>query len=203
MAKIENLLLVLHLLISRRSVPLDVIVRECNISERTAFRYLRSLEMAGFPLDRESGNLGYRLISRNGALASLSPSELSAVYLGVELLESILSPSQLDVFRRVKLKLESYITAEVRQELSTLVHALVQSGDSGTIREHLIVSLLKIAQLQNLRVRLYHSDGKSGIIVSELNKPTLQFEREWKLTSEEGEDHSGIRLADIVDIEFS
>ncbi len=132
-----------------------------------------------------------------------APSELSAVYLGVELLESILSPAQLEVFRRVKLKLESFITAEVRQELSKLVHTVAQTSDSGIIREHLIISLLKVAQLQNLKVRLYHSDGKSGIIVSELNKPTLQFEREWKLTNEGGNNHPGIRLADIVDIEFT
>lgn len=201
MAKIENLLLILHLLMTRRVVTLDVIVRECNISQRTAFRYLTSLEAAGFPLDRE--NSCYRLINRSGALSALSPSELSAVYLGIEMLESILGPEQLEVFRRVKLKLETYITAEVSQELNTLVQAVAKKDNSHTLREHLIISLLKVAQLQNLKVRLYHSNSRTGIQISEFNRPTLQFEREWKLATEVENKRHTVRLADIVDIEFA
>ena len=192
--------MVLHLLMARRMVTLDLIVKECKVSQRTAFRYIGSLEAAGFPLERE--NSGYRLLSRTGALSTLSPSELSAVYLGVEMLESVLGAEQLEVFRRVKLKLESYVTAEVRQELNTLVQAVAKTDDSRTLREHLIISLLKVAQLQNLKVRLYHSDSTTGIQISEFNRPTLQFEKEWKLSTEIDSKRHLIRLADIVDIEF-
>lgn len=200
MAKIENLLMVLHLLMARRVVTLDLIVRECNVSERTAFRYIGSLEAAGFALERE--NSGYRLLSRSGALSTLSPSELSAVYLGIEMLESVLGVEQLEVFRRVKLKLESFITAEVRNELNTLVQAVAKTDDSRTLREHLIVSLLKVAQLQNLKVRLYHSNSATGIQISSFDRPSLQFEKEWKLATEVDNKRRLIKLADIVDIEF-
>lgn len=202
MAKIENLLLILHLLISRRSVQLETIVKECGISERTAFRYLRSLEAAGFPLFFDKDCNGYRLISRNGALAALSPAELSAVFLGVDLLETILSPAQLEVFRRVKLKLESFMTPEVQKELGRLIRSVANSSDSRQLREHLIISLLKSAQMQNLKVRLHCRDGKAGISVTELNHPTLRFEREWKIRTEDNRTQPTIRLADVVDIEF-
>ncbi|MGB5108066.1 MAG: hypothetical protein WBP29_15280 [Candidatus Zixiibacteriota bacterium] len=202
MSKIDNLLLILHLFLTRRSVSLDLIIERCHISQRTAFRYLRSMEGAGFPLlfDKEMG--GYHLVNRSGALAHLTPTELSAVYLGVDILDSLLSPTQMEVFRRVKLKLESYMTREVQNELTTLMRSLAIVSDGEKVRDHLIISFLKSAQMQQKRIRLYYRDGKAGIKITELSHPTLQFEREWRLRSELDGQQPAVPLSNIVDIEI-
>jgi predicted DNA-binding transcriptional regulator YafY len=202
MSKFDNLLLILHLFSSRRSVSLEVIQRECGTSERTAYRYLQSLEAAGYPLWHEKESNGYRLMNKGGHLAHLSPSELSAVYLGVDILESIMNPSPLEVFRRTKLKLSSFITKEVQAELSAMTRSVANTEDSKQLREHLIISFLKAAQLQNQKVRLHHSDGKDSISITELTDPRLQFESEWRLKARGDSASPGIALDDIVDIEF-
>jgi predicted DNA-binding transcriptional regulator YafY len=202
MAKLDNLLLILHLFLNRRSVALADVVRECNISERTAFRYLRSLEAAGFPLYYDKDCEAYRLVSKGGVMAHMTPAELSTVYLGIEVLESLISPTPLEVFRRVKLKLGSFMTSAVREELSSLRRSATEADDFRQLREQLIISFLKTAQLQHQKIRLHHSDGLDGIVTTELTDPSLQFEREWKLKSDFDKKLPAIRLGDIVDFEL-
>ncbi len=202
MPKLDNLLLILHLFFNRRSVALADIVRECNISERTGFRYLHSLEVAGFPLYYDQDCKGYRLISKGGAMAHLTPAELSAVYLGIDILESAISPTPLDVFRRVKLKLGSFMTKPVQEGLSSLMRSASESGDFSQLREQLIISFLKSVQHEHQRIRLHHTNGKDGIVTTELTEPSLQFEREWKLKSDFDLKQPAIKLGDIVDFEL-
>ncbi len=202
MAKLDNLLLILHLLMSRRCVTVDLIVNKCQISERTAYRYLRSVDIAGFPLIYEKELGGYRLVNRSGVFAHLSATELGAVYLGIDVLESLLSPEQMELFRRVKLKLESYMTSDVQKELTSMMRSLATVSDATKIRDHLLISFLKSAQDQHKSIRLHYRCGTSDLQITDLAKPCLQFEREWRLSSENDDCQQPIALSDVVDFEI-
>ena len=202
MSKLDNLLLILHLLMSRRCVTVELITNKCQISERTAYRYLRSMEHAGFLLVHEKELGGYRLVNRGGVFAHLSATELGAVYLGIDVLESLLSPEQMELFRRVKLKLESYMTSDVQKELTSMMRSLATVSDGTRMRDHLLISFFKSAQMQQKKIRLYYRSGKSSLQITELARPCLQFEREWRLRSENDDRQQPIALSDVVDFEI-
>ena len=61
MGKLKRVLRLINLLTYRQQVTLDTIKKACDIPERTAYRYLRDISEANFPVffDRETHS--YRL----------------------------------------------------------------------------------------------------------------------------------------------
>ncbi len=202
MAKVENLVLLINLLHHRRAVDVKTMVRECNISERTAYRYVRSLETAGFPLyfDGEAG--GYRLMDRSGSYSRLSPEESAAVLFALEFLECSLAPDSFDPIHRARTKLQLHISGEMPGFLADTLTAISTPGKMSPIKEMLILALVRFACHLKKSVRIYHHNGCENNVLTEIRSPKLVYDKEWKVNDESVDDRFGhIPIREVVNIE--
>ncbi len=181
MSKLDKLLLILNLLYHRPHVSLESIQRECQISERTAYRYVRSLSSARFPVYFDEEVKGYRLVERGSPLSHLTADEAAMVLFGLVMLEKSLGPSRLDAVRRARAKLEMKLTANMQEVILAGKPLLYDRHTPEVIKEHLVMSLIKLANTEECGVKLQYTgentQGKNIIF----DKPRLIFDNEWMI----------------------
>jgi predicted DNA-binding transcriptional regulator YafY len=202
MAKVENLVMLLNLFYHRRAVDVKTMVRECNISKRTAYRYVRSLEAAGFPVHFDTDVGGYRLMDKSGSFARLSPEESSAVLFALEFLECSLSPDRFDPIHRARTKLQLHLSGEIPGFLVDTLTAVSTLGKMSPIKEMLIVALVRLACHLKKSIRIYHHAGNEGDRVTEIRSPKLVYDKEWKVSDESIDNRPGhVPIRKVVNIE--
>jgi predicted DNA-binding transcriptional regulator YafY len=202
MAKVENLVLLINLLHHRRAVDVKTMMRECNITERTAYRYIRSLETAGFPVYFDADVGGYRLMDKTGSFSRLSPDESAAVLFALEFLECSLAPDSFDPIHRARTKLQLHLSGEVPEFLVETLTAISTPGKMSAIKEMLIVTLVRFACHLKKSVKIYHQGGDEVNTLTEIRSPRLLYDKEWKVNDESVDNRLGhIPIRQVVDIE--
>lgn len=193
--------MILHLFATRRTVPLKTIIDECGVSKRSALRYVQAFGNAGFPVHFDKEFDGYRLVNRVGGLAVLSAAETSLVYMGIEILESYLGPGYVESMKRVRSKLDAYMTRDAQNEFAATINSLSEKGPIDPLREHLILSLLKSVQKHRRSLKVEHITEKPGKrIFTEMKEASLVFDRVWKLRSSSRDSAEEIPLNSVVNI---
>jgi predicted DNA-binding transcriptional regulator YafY len=184
MAKVENLILLINLLHHRRAVDVKTMVRECNISERTAYRYVQSLEAAGFPVyfDAEVG--GYRLTDKGGSFSRLSPEESAAVLFALEFLKCSLSPDSFGPIDRARTKLQLHLSGEISGFLVNTLTAISTLGKTSPIKEMLIVALVRFACHLRKSIKIYHHEEGGSNVLTKIRSPKLVYDKGWKVNDE-------------------
>jgi predicted DNA-binding transcriptional regulator YafY len=202
MPKVENLVMLLNLLHHRRAVDVKTMVRECGISERTAYRYVRSLETAGFPVYFDGENGGYRLMDKSGTFSRLSPEESAAVLFALEFLECSLIPDSFGPIHRARTKLQLHLSGEMPGFLVDTLTAATTPDMMSPIKEMLIVALVRLACHLKKGIKIYHRNGKESNILTEIRSPKLVYDREWKVNDESVNNRLGhIPIRKVVNIE--
>lgn len=111
MGKWDRIITIVSLLFNRRSVSLGMIMEECRISRATAFRYLRSISEANFPIVYDSELRGYVLTNKKCLnISNLNFDEAELVKHGLELCERESGEQINQITRRVRLKLGGVLT---------------------------------------------------------------------------------------------
>jgi predicted DNA-binding transcriptional regulator YafY len=182
MGKLDKLLLILNLLHNRPYVTIDSIRRECHVSERTAYRYVRSLSSARFPVHFDSEVKGYRLIQRGGLISHLASDEAAMILFGLVMLESSLGQSHLDPVRRARTKLEAKLSADLQEIITAGKELLFDSTTPEIVREHLIMSLVRLADVEQRSLRLDFKQDHSGETPVVIQTPRLVFDNEWMIS---------------------
>lgn len=203
MSRSENLLLVLHHLMNRRSVDVRTIQSECSVSERTAFRYVRALETIGFPVYYDPEYQGYRLINKQAKISQFAPVEAAILILALDLIEHSISPNSIDSIKRIRLKLEASIPESDQRSLLAVFNPILADLGEGQTRNQILLTLIDYAQRLGRKVRLIHApEGKVESAADEI-LPTLRFDKGWRV---EGKNTAGwdasIPISTIRDIEM-
>jgi predicted DNA-binding transcriptional regulator YafY len=202
MPKVENLVLLLNLLHHRRAVDVNTMVRECGISERTAYRYVRSLEAAGFPVYFDAEVRGYRLVDKNGAFSRLSPEESAAVLFALEFLECSLIPDNFSPIHRARTKLRLHLSSEMPGFLADTLAAISTLDQMSPVKEMLIVALVRFACHLKRSIKIYHHDRDESNVLTEIRSPKLVYDKEWKVNDESIDNRLGqIPVRQVVNIE--
>ncbi len=178
MPKVENLVLLLNLLHHRRSVDVKTIVRECDISERTAYRYVRSLETAGFPVYFDPDVGGYRLLEKGSSFSRLSPDESAAILFALEFLESSLIPESFGPIHRARTKLQLHLSGDTPRFFANTLTTMSTRDKGSSIKEMLIVALVRLASHLKRSVRICHHDGGRDTVHTEIRCPKLVYDKE-------------------------
>lgn len=203
MAKVENLVLLINLLHHRRAVDVKTMVRECNISERTAYRYVRSLEAAGFPVYFEAEAGGYRLVEKGGSFSRLSPEESAAVLFALEFLECSLSPDSFGPIDRARTKLQLHLSGETPGFLANTLTAISTLGKTSPIKEMLIVTLVRLACHLRKSIKIYHHKEDGSSVLTQVRSPKLVYNREWKVNDDSIDNqlrHIPVREVDNIEV---
>lgn len=203
MPKVENLVLLLNLLHHRRSVDVKTIVRECDISERTAYRYVRSLETTGFPVYFDPDVGGYRLLEKGSSFSRLSPDESAAILFALEFLESSLVPESFGPIHRARTKLQLHLSGEAPRFFANTLTTMSTHDKGSSIKEMLIVALVRLASHLKRSVRICHRDGGRESVQTEIRCPKLVYDKEWKVNDESVNDRLGqIPVQKVINIEI-
>lgn len=202
MAKVENLVLLLNLLYHRRAVDVKTMVRECNISARTAYRYVRSLEAAGFPVYYDAEVGGYRLIDKNSSFSRLCPEESAAVLFALEFLECSLSPDSFSPIHRARTKLQLHLSGEMPRFLADTLATGSKLGELSPMKEMLILALVRFACHLRKSIKIHHLDRNESNVLTEIRNPKLVYDKEWKVNDESVDNRLGqIPICRVVNIE--
>ena len=181
MAKTDKLMLLLNLLYHRPYVSVATIQKECEISKRTVYRYVDSLSAARFPVEFDVDVKAYRLTDRGNLVSQFSAEEAAMVLFGLVLLERSLAPRHLGAINRARTKLESRISHQIQEILASGKSLLSSQETPDAIRDFILVSLVNIAALSGLGLRLEHSDKNAEIGTTDITHPKMVFDKEWKI----------------------
>jgi predicted DNA-binding transcriptional regulator YafY len=202
MAKVENLIMLINLLHHRRAVDVKTMVRECDISERTAYRYVQSLEAAGFPVYFDSDVGGYRLIDKGGSFSRLSPEESAAVLFALEFLECSFIPDSFGPVHRARTKLQLHLSGEMPGFLVDTLTAISTLDKMSTIKEMLIVALVRFACHLRKSIKIYHHEGNGSNVLTKIRSPKLVYDKGWKVNDESvGNRLAHIPVREVINIE--
>jgi predicted DNA-binding transcriptional regulator YafY len=202
MSKAENLILLINLLYRRRAVDIKTMMKECDVTERTAYRYVRSLETAGFPVYFDEEAEGYRLMDKNSSFSRLSPEETAAILFALEFLECSIAPDSLGPIHRARTKLQLHLSGEIPEFLVDTLTAISASGKMSAIKEMLILALVRFACNLKKSIRIYHQGRNESSILTEIRSPKLVYDKEWKVNDESVGNRLGhIPVRQVINIE--
>ncbi len=203
MSKSENLVLLISLLTNRRSTNIETIVRECNISRRTAFRYIRSLESAGYPVYYDEDFSGYRLANRTAKVQQFTQVEAALLIIALGMIEGALTTESLSIIQRIRVKLEASIPYSEQRKLGLHLDSQLFRANNGQIRDQVLLSLIDLAKRMGRKLRLVHSERNStNTRISEID-PNLRFERGWLIEDRGGAtEPTSIPVSSILDLEM-
>lgn len=202
MSKSENLLLLVYLLMYRHGISIEVIERECKVTPRTAFRYINALGKIGLPIYYDRPSRTYRLLNHAARFSQLVPAEAALLVLALNVLEFSISPRSLDLIKRVRVKLESFVPPEEQRAMLKVLEDILDRSDGDQLRSHVIITLVEYAQRLGRKVRLEYSGFDSGKTVTEIERPTLRFERGWLVQDTAGSLQGAIPVGNIIDLEI-
>jgi predicted DNA-binding transcriptional regulator YafY len=178
-SKHEKLLTLLELLHNRRRVSLKEIQDVLGVSERTAFRYLQSLERANFAIDRGTEVSGYRILNRSSFASQFTDTEAALIYLGTLFVEHYMGDKALDNIKSARAKLEVRLPSRMQHVLAAGSQALYNDQIPESVRRSILLSLLLLSKKSGSRIRVgYRGDdgeSKEATLVS----PQIRYDRGW------------------------
>lgn len=100
----------MNLLISRRSVSIETIMRECHVSSRTAYRYTDALSQANFPIVKDQARHGFMLLNKDDVrISNWTQDEAIQVVLGSLVFDSIMGSEMSTTTQRILARLEAFV----------------------------------------------------------------------------------------------
>ncbi len=203
MSKMENLLVILQLLSSRRSLSIRTIQRECRVTERTAYRYVNSLAAAGFPIhyDREVG--GYRILTKHSIIQQLTSAELGAIHVGALLLEQIAGERSLQAVKGARIKIESMMASKLQEVLFMGKQTFFNSKTPTALKEYVAFTLLLFASKVDSKVKIRFLNTYGELEEIDIGRPRILYDSGW--TVSEGAsmpEHCRIPIRSIQEIDI-
>jgi len=206
MSKIGRVIRLLNLLYHRQVVTMDKIIEQCGISERTVYRYMRSISEANVPVYFDPDAGGFRINSDNCPnFGGWIPSEVALVIASLQYFANELNNGYR---REIELLIERIVAQQSlpyeqfwrswRQNLN------LSQKDIDNLRSLLTSSLITFAVDQSRKVCLNVSEnGNQEPHMFTLSDPVLKFKGEWTVTEnrEPGEEPipiSGVSSAKVL-----
>ncbi len=177
----------INLLTHRQQVTLDTIKNACGIPERTAYRYLRDISEANFPVYYDRDSRAYRLdrqaVTR---IDEFNLEETVLILVGLKRLASGLN----EEYRQDAEALVKKLLVRQPLPLEEVVEAYEHQLDSLSDRtdcSYLISSLLISAAIRcDKKVRIcVDSDNTDGGNLK-IDNPALRFKKHWQLVDADG-----------------
>jgi len=177
MSKYDRLLFVLNLLRGRPGLSADQLARECEISERTIYRYITSLSSANIPIYFDKG---YRLLS-DAFLPPLNFTLDEYLIIKMALSSSVFmkeSPLRKQA-KNVLAKIEANLSTAVKKDLDKHedVTCIDIKSTSSFSKSSVWFKLIEQSILNLKSIKLVYESLKSGDNTREVDPYSLVFRR--------------------------
>jgi predicted DNA-binding transcriptional regulator YafY len=177
MSKHDRLLFVLNLLRERPGLSTPDLARECEVSERTIYRYITALSSANVPIYFDKG---YRLLS-DAFLPPLNFTIDEYLIIKTALSSSVFlhqSPMRQQA-KNILAKIEANLSPTVKQNMDRLkdVSSINIKSTSDFSKSSLWFKLIEQSILNKRSIRLVYESLKSGESLREVDPYSLVFRR--------------------------
>ena len=183
MTKISRIIKLLHILNSRAFVTMKTITKECQIPERTAYRYLNSLSESNIPLYFDKSVKAYRINRDTSTLLDLlTTEERIYIFMSLKVLSKMLNKNYQSDIKSLYGKVQSYKTffpQELSDQLSEKLDKLDINID---LINELNMLFLQIGILTNNAIEVEQEDTKTK---QHFESPALHFDKFWRLIDKE------------------
>jgi predicted DNA-binding transcriptional regulator YafY len=177
MSKYDRLLFVLNLLRGRPGLSTQELARECEVSERTIYRYVTALSSANVPIYFDKG---YRLLS-DAFLPPLNFTSEEYLIIKMALSSSVFmkeSPLRKQA-KDVLAKIEANLTPTVKKDMDKLkdVASINIKSTSDFSKSSLWFKLIEQSISNKRGIKLVYESLKSGVGTREVDPYSLVFRR--------------------------
>ena len=199
MTKLERLLLLVNLLYHRTCVSLKTISEVCDISQRTAFRYIQTISAANIPIYYDKYLKGYRL-ARKGTtwVDSLRDDEILLIVFALKLISQRVNLSYQKAIDSLIKRLASLQTFKLEEFLTAINSAIDDNLNKQDLSKSLTSLLIQLAIALGKDLQLTITDERIGEKQIRIDNPRLLFKNDWKLIAKQTDAASLALLEDVV-----
>ena len=159
--KVDRLLAIILLMQSRKMVKASELARIFEVAERTIYRDIESLKMAGVPVVPYPGSGGgYRLMDNYRLEPMLfTTEEAVSLFLGGSIIEQYRKMDIADAVKRALIKLESVLSEEQKREVEYTSKRIVfdMSGWSEELKENPLLKLVTDGMYEDRRLMVNYN----------------------------------------------
>ncbi|MCH8905521.1 MAG: HTH domain-containing protein [Candidatus Heimdallarchaeota archaeon] len=204
MSPSEKLLLLINLLNSKSHVSLYEIIKKCNISERSAYRYLNSLSEYNIPIYFDKEMQGYCLTRRTTIHNDSLPDK---DYLLIKICLKIVSRSVSLCYRATLDNIISKLSIGNTLNVENSLDLIQQEFEPADLRtsdfSEIISSALIVSAISSKRrIRLLRVVSENNSDTDTIINPALSFEGNWKVCDDNTNPKLSILLKDIKKVEI-
>ncbi len=198
MDKVNKILLLVNLLNHRRFVTLEEITATCDISDRTAYRYINTISAAHIPVYYDKSVCGYRLLSEGAfSVSKIRSDDAIMIAVALRLLSKKLNGfygEDIQLLTRRLFSSQNFPLEEVWDTFEKKTELELQTGDFSDLVTNLIIHM---AVLNSRKLHISLSDEADEIRKMEIEDPSLCFKDEWRLSGKKVEPEEAIPISKI------
>jgi hypothetical protein len=179
--KYSNLITIINLLHSRKTVPGELIRDMCNVAPRTVFRYIRDLSEANVPIYYDRAEGGYKLTRTNDSLLEgLAMDELVSILFALRYTALRMNDAHHESINELVRKLISRQVYAIDEILEHVTVNLTAEDLPWMLSQRLNSIAVQVAAATNKDIRLTIKGGDNSQTIR-LSAPSLSFEKVWKV----------------------
>ena len=204
MSKVRSVIAILQLLGRRPFVTLGEMVAQCGVSERTAYRYIRTLQSAGMPITFDRTHKAYRLDRPEQAptgMLRLDHAVLTS--LALRMLGATLNDSQREILDEVWQQ-TFYAQSSLITDVADIIrHIATEVSGSSDLAYAANALVIQAAAVHAMPITIQYRDRADRSTSVAVRQPSLSFREGWLVREVEDINTRGYRIEDIISVRVS
>ena len=198
MSKIPKIVRLINLMHHRQYVTLKDIVRVCEVSKRSAYRYINTISDANIPVTFDKSVGGYRIDHLDSfSVQDLSTNDAVLILVALDTLAQRLGDTYVEEADNLIKKLLARLPPGTGEVWSSFRHEAGSSDNSRTIAEHIKSILIHISISNSRKLKVLMAGGNTTDKAVEVADPVLRFRQEWLLEGSSATGHETIPVSRI------
>ncbi|MCP4706874.1 MAG: HTH domain-containing protein [candidate division Zixibacteria bacterium] len=200
MSALNQLIVIVNLLYNRRGVTLKSIMKKCDISRRTAFRYLDKISRAGFPLYYDKDLRGYTFCNNTRIpLNQLDINEAVILIVALVNLSKNVDSYYKEPIQNLLGKIENSSEIFIEDIVKSVKTNLSECKEETHLTKLITSSLLQAAIEGKSKTSITLKEKEKYSKVS-VENPKLKFDKIWRVSENTDQPDESILVSKIVGI---
>jgi len=197
MSSLQKKILLYDLIHNRRYVTLETIKSECQVSERTAYRYINKLLEANIPIQYDKKIGAYCLSKEFKRNDNFNLDDSILILFGLRYLSKLVGSSYK---KKIDALIKNFIIKQEYplEELLESYNEYFENIDRSKKSSNLISSLIILSAIRfKKKINILLDNNSPHQIAKLIEKPAIFFKDNWSI-KDMGQDDAGSNLEDIL-----
>jgi predicted DNA-binding transcriptional regulator YafY len=201
MGRLSKVISILTLLNNRQYVTMETVKSVCEISERTAYRYIKYISLSGIPIYFDRKVRGYRIVRQDKSrISDLTLNDTILIVFGLILLKNNTDENYSDDITSLIKKVLCSSQDNIEELLSTFMDLLDKNGNNDNVSQSLKLALIQAAIVFQRSLKMKVDDSGLPDNVLKVDKLSLSFKNKWTLVSRGKQNSLSVDVDDIAGI---